>query len=256
MKIDVFLVPSEVNGEELRGRTCVVIDVLRTSSSMLQAFANGCREIIPVESVERALALHSTLFDADVLLCGERNGVKIDGFHSGNSPHEYSRRAVEHKSIIFTSTNGTGALVKTKSSAAAYLCGFQNVDVVAGAVSGGIDALCIICAGQDNHFALEDVVCAGMIIDKIRRTAAQEPLLSDAALTAHKLYDHYAPDLQSMVRQAAHGKALMKIGMENDLDFCVRTNNIPLLLQYIEGKIILNRNNPLQTGRGNGSNQR
>ena len=68
MKINVFTTPAEVNEDDLRGEPVVIIDVLRSNSTILQALENGCKEVIPVESIERALALHSALFDSDVLL--------------------------------------------------------------------------------------------------------------------------------------------------------------------------------------------
>ncbi|MFC1561813.1 2-phosphosulfolactate phosphatase [candidate division KSB1 bacterium] len=238
MKIDVFTVPSEVDEVTIRGQSAVVIDVLRTSSTMLQAFSHGCREIYPVESIERALHLHSALFTSDVLLCGERDGIKINGFHLGNSPFEYTRNLVEHKSLIFTSTNGTATLIRTRNCKEAYLCGFQNIELVS-ETAAGIESLSILCAGKNNHFAQEDVVCAGMLIKSLQKRRNGDLILSDAARMAVGLYEANKDDLGAMVRQADHGMALMRLGKEKDLDFCIQTNTIQLVPQYIEGKIRL-----------------
>lgn len=239
MDIDVFLVPSGISNAELRSKTCVVIDVLRTSSSLLQALKNGCREVIPVESVERALALHSTLFDSNVLLCGERDGVKIEGFQLGNSPHEYSEEIVKDKSIIFTSTNGTAAFQKTKNCSSVYLCGFQNIDKISGIIADKDDGVMILCAGHENRFALEDTTCAGMLVKKIINLNPGDVLLSDAAQVALLVYESYADNLNKMIYKAKHGANLIQLGMEKDLDFCIQTNTIPLAPEYKEGKISL-----------------
>ncbi len=237
MKIDVYTVPSEVLDGGLRGENVVVIDVLRASSSLLNAFQNSCREVFPVESIERALSLHSALFTSDVLLCGERDGVKIAGFHLGNSPFEYTKEAVDNKSLIFTSTNGSNALIKAKNSNSVYLCGFPNIDIVARQVAKTTESLKILCAGENNHFALEDVVCAGMLIDKIGKTVKEKPELTDAANMAFYLYQKYADDLNGMIRNSDHGNELIHLGMQDDLEFCIRINSIPLLLRYIDGKL-------------------
>ncbi len=94
MKIHVFITPAEIDDNYAARRRStpsendpvIVIDVLRSSSTILSALANGCREIIPVESVERALSLHTALFDTGLMLCGERDGMRINGFDLGNSP--------------------------------------------------------------------------------------------------------------------------------------------------------------------------
>jgi len=239
MNIDVFTVPAEVNEQNIRGRTVIVIDVLRASSSLLQAFANGCREVFPVESIERALSLHTALFTSDVLLCGERDGIKIDRFHLSNSPFEYTRDAVENKSLIFTSTNGSAALVNTRGSRETLICGFLNIDITAEAVRESAENLTILCAGKKNHFSLEDIVCAGMLVEKITAKQQEQHVLTDAARMAVQMFVKHSADLGGMVRISDHGQVLLNLGMERDLDFCVELNSIPLLLRFVEGKIRL-----------------
>lgn len=238
MQIDVFTSPLEITESNVRGRTVVVIDVLRTCSSLLTAMSNGCREVFPVQTIERALNLHSALFESDILLCGEQDGVKIEGFHLGNSPFEYSRDVVENKSLIFTSSNGSEALVKTRGSSETLICGFQNIDVIAEEVRTNAEDLVIVCAGNNNHFSSEDVVCAGMLIDRITALENDSADLSDSAEMALHMYTVHKSDLMAMVRNSNHGKNLIMIGMEKDLEYCVEVNSIPLLLKYVEGKIM------------------
>jgi 2-phosphosulfolactate phosphatase len=97
MKIHVLFSP--LNAEELyfTGKTVVVIDVLRATSVIVTAIKNGAKEITPIASIEFALKASGS----KVLLGGERNTNKIEGFNLGNSPSEYSKENVENKSIIF-----------------------------------------------------------------------------------------------------------------------------------------------------------
>jgi len=222
----------------------VVIDVLRSSSSILNAFSNGCKEIIPVESVERALSLKSALFESDLVLCGERDGKKINGFELGNSPYEYTREKIGNKSLIFTSTNGSVALIKLKKCNAVHICGFQNITEVGNLICtaengteteyGSID---ISCSGHKKNFALEDVICAGMLIDKVISRLSRDCDLSDSARSAYQLYEHNADSLNTLLKEVDHGRELMDLGMEKDLDFCIQIDTIPLLPVYSDGKI-------------------
>jgi len=238
MKIELFVTPAEFTEGDTRSEPVIVIDVLRAMSTMIQALANGCRDIIPVDSVERALALHTSLFETDILLCGEREGMKIYGFDLGNSPLEYTPDAVAGKSLIFTSTNGSAALIKVRKSKHIYLCSFFNVTAIAHTISGKSENLVILCAGQDNHFALEDALCAGMLISRIRTHSKKEHELNDAALSALQLISIYGNNINAILKQTDHGRELIRIGMENDIYFCAQVDAIPVIPVLIDGKII------------------
>jgi 2-phosphosulfolactate phosphatase len=96
MKIDVILTPAEIAtlpGRDLAASTAVVFDVLRATSTILAALANGAAGIRPVATLDEAWALRKEFPDA--LVGGEREGVKVEGFAFGNSPLEYTRKAVE-----------------------------------------------------------------------------------------------------------------------------------------------------------------
>ena len=97
---------------DLSGTTCVVLDILRATSSMITALANGAEQILPVASIEEALAAKAE--HPDALLCGERDGLRITAtqtggteFDLGNSPREYTAETVAGKTLITTTTNGT-----------------------------------------------------------------------------------------------------------------------------------------------------
>ena len=74
MKIDVRFDPFELDELELRGKNIIVIDVLRSSTTITIALNNGAREIIPVESIENAVKISGSLFGDVTLRGGERNG--------------------------------------------------------------------------------------------------------------------------------------------------------------------------------------
>ncbi len=86
-----------VDEASVEGRTAVVIDVIRATSTLVEALANGARAIFPTVSTEEAVKLASSLGREDTLLCGERKGLKIEGFDLGNSPAEFTPEVVAGK---------------------------------------------------------------------------------------------------------------------------------------------------------------
>src|SRR5262245_18019417 len=107
--VRVHFLPSHVEPAELAGTTCAVLDVLRATTTMAQALASGAREVIPCLTVEDAQAQAAKLPAGQVVLGGERGGLRIAGFQLGNSPAEYTPATVASKSVVMTTTNGTKA---------------------------------------------------------------------------------------------------------------------------------------------------
>jgi phosphosulfolactate phosphohydrolase-like enzyme len=117
IKIDVVIVPAELPEQGLAGKTVAVIDVLRASTSMVAALEAGAKEIIPLASIEEATRLAETMGRDTVVLCGERDGNKINGFDLGNSPLEFTPENVKGKSLLMATTNGTVAVARAKGAA-------------------------------------------------------------------------------------------------------------------------------------------
>ncbi|NQU06718.1 MAG: 2-phosphosulfolactate phosphatase, partial [Calditrichaeota bacterium] len=168
-KVRLFFTPVGVTDDKLRGCKAVVVDVLRASTSIVQALSNGANGVIPASSVDVASDLASQLPRDDVLLCGERDAQMIDGFNLGNSPAEYTRKVVKGRQLIFASTNGSKAIVKAASAESVYLCGFVNLNAVVDRLLAEetMFPLIILCSGNYNRFSLEDSVCGGTLIKRL-----------------------------------------------------------------------------------------
>ncbi|MCP4725225.1 MAG: 2-phosphosulfolactate phosphatase [bacterium] len=238
MKVNVYFTPAEINENNLRGSISVVIDVLRSSSSIIQALNNGCREIIPVETIERAISLRSNLFDTNVLLCGEKEGIKVAGFDLGNSPSDYTPENISGKTLIFTSTNAAATIVKARNSKKTYICGFQNLTRIVEQILTDALPVNFICAGFHDHFALEDTICAGMAVGLLKKESPREIELSDSAKAASSIAGLHTDDLKNSVRYSEHGRRLNELGFKKDIDFCIEIDIIPVLPLYSEGKIV------------------
>ena len=184
MKATVFFTPDEVEGTALQEHTAVVIDVLRATSTIVAAVAAGAQAIYPVVSIEDALKLAASLGRDQALLTGERQGLKVDGFDLGNSPREFTPDTVGGKRIVMTTTNGTRALVAAGGADRVLVGSFLNLAAVAAEVAY-VERLAIVCSGRDGRFAIDDALCAGMLLARLTQ-AGRTPELEDtgrAALT-------------------------------------------------------------------------
>src|SRR6185295_15743435 len=171
-RVDLYLTPAEAERAPLDARQIVVIDVLRSCTSIAVALSNGAAKIIPVATVEGAARLASTLDAKSRLLCGERDGHKVSGFDLGNSPREYARERVEGATLIFASTNASPLMAGLLDGREQLLLAYVNVGAVAEAVRRKGEDVAIVCAGKNRRFALEDTACAGALIARIRSAVA------------------------------------------------------------------------------------
>jgi 2-phosphosulfolactate phosphatase len=237
MQIDLLFTPGQTDDMALRDRTVVVIDVLRASTTIATALQNGAREIIPVTSVEAAVKISGNLFGEVILLGGERNGRMIEGFHLGNSPAEYTPDRVRGKSIIFSSTNGSRALVKARYARDVLVCGFINLSAVARLLAEFRRDCLVLCAGQDGMFAMEDAVCGGLLITQLTGALEHPPALSDAAQAAVHLAKSAGRNVPRMLRSSDHGNALAQMGFADDLTLCGTLDAVPVVPQ-LTGSVI------------------
>jgi len=233
MKVNVLFSP--VNADELyfANKTTVIIDVLRASSTIINAFSNGAKEVIPVATVEFAVKVSGGMFGGQTLLGGERNTKKIEGFALGNSPIEYFREFVEDKFIVFFSTNGSKAIVKAKFSKNLVVCSFNNLSSVAKYLIRLKNDVEILCAGNNNNFSLEDSVCAGKLIEEINKKKKNIEV-SDSSAAAYALYERFGNDILEMLKNTEQGKKLIANGFEKDLEFCSDLN-INSVIPYFDG---------------------
>jgi 2-phosphosulfolactate phosphatase len=226
MRVECFLTPGELQGTDITGRTVVVIDVLRATTTIAEAFAAGARAVYPVASVEEAARLASTLGRGDVLLCGERRCLPIEGFDLGNSPREFTSERVAGKALVMSTTNGTYAISLATGAERVITASFANLGAVAAAIAGDTDVV-IVCAGRQGRFALEDAVCAGLLLEALYGSGAT-PNGDDAVDAARSLASSFAPT-QEMLAGTAAGRDLIDAGMGGDLELCARIDRLDLV---------------------------
>jgi 2-phosphosulfolactate phosphatase len=229
MRLDVLLTAGEVHPAEVAGRTVVVVDVLRATSTIVEALASGVRTIYPVASIEEALRLAHTLGREEVLLAGERKALPIEGFDLGNSPREFTAEKVGGKTLIISTTNGTAVMAAAQSAARIVIGSFLNLSaVVADLARSGAEPV-LVCAGREGKFGLEDAVFAGRVAAGLMEALPDaEWELNDGARAALALVEPYA-DVEALFRATAAGRQITDAGLEEDLPFCAQVDRHDLV---------------------------
>ena len=239
MRVDVFFAPQEVAASDVSNRVVAVVDVLRASTSIAVALANGARAVIPLGSSEEVVSRGKSLARSEVKLAGERRMQAIPGFDFGNSPLEFTREAVEGKTILMSTTNGTAAVLSVQGARDVVIASYVNFSAVLSmlraALRGGTDVT-ILCAGQDRHFALEDSACAGLLVQHIiaKQTKAE---INDAAQAAMLIDKKFGANLKRLFRSSTHGTALADAGFGADLEACADLDSYSVLPVYQDRQI-------------------
>lgn len=239
-RLNVHPLPKLVAENALAGSTVVVIDLLRASTTICQALASGAVEVVPFLEIADAQAAAAAAEDRDkIVLGGERGGRQIEGFNLGNSPAEYTRKAVAGRRVFLTTTNGTRALDHARLARRVVVGSFVNLSAVAESVrdESRID---ILCAGTDGEVTREDLLAAGAMVDAIcfsdvgvgKHKDAAESTRSDwrrMCETARAAGRTVSAQLASEFRDTLGGRNVLSIGMDRDLVDCAQIDSLDIV---------------------------
>lgn len=202
----------------------IMVDALRASTTMTVAVENF-RKIIPVKNVEDAEKL-SKQYNA--VLAGERNGAPIKGFDAGNSPVEIQNFSGEV--LVLTTTNGTRILEGINSKT--LVGSFVNAKAVAEkALEIANQHIEVVMAGVKGKFVIEDFLGAGEIISNLQNEELDETAL--AACMASRNQNM----VDKAVKNSKSAAALYKLGLGDDVEFCLNRNIYETVPVYENGMI-------------------
>jgi 2-phosphosulfolactate phosphatase len=205
----------------------VIIDILRASSAICTAFSNGAASIIPVGDVNEAKEYKSKGY----LVAAERDGFILDFADFGNSPFNFTREKVEGKTIVYSTTNGTGIVNMASSAHTVAIGSFLNIGRLTDWLINQERDVLLFCAGWKNKFNIEDTVCAGAIADKLMASNLFLTIC-DSTLAALDLWSLARSDLSGYIEKAAQRTRLRDKNLDDCLEFCLTfdfTDKIPIM---------------------------
>jgi 2-phosphosulfolactate phosphatase len=225
--VQVHLLPSLAATGCLAGGVAVVIDVLRATTTMIYALAAGCTAVRPCAEVEEARALAGTMRVGRVLLAGERGGLPLPDFDLGNSPREFTPKVCRGRTLVYTTTNGTRALLRAAEAERVLVAGFVNYSAACEQLRHDVRPVHILCAGTEGAVTLEDVLLAGALVDFLCETA--EAHLNDSARLAWDCYENNGPVLLGALEISHGGAHLRKLGLEEDIRAAAAVDHFALV---------------------------
>lgn len=260
MFIEVAFLPSVLRHAERK--VCVMIDVLRASTSIVAMFDRGAAGLELAASAEAAVAAAAGR-DPRPIIGGEVGGLPPAGFDYGNSPEAYLGADLKGREIVFCTSNGTRACADLAAAPAVLIGGLRNLTAVSRAAyalaeAGGHD-LALVCAGRalGTNFGLDDLFCAGAMVDVLARERGLVPgaptgldpaaLISggatppdlravhESATAAWRVYQSYGGDARAAFAESGNGQALEDLNLLRDLEICAESDKSALVPRLVRG---------------------
>jgi 2-phosphosulfolactate phosphatase len=215
VKIHVAFTPAEATAAPVG----IVVDVMRATSTIVQALASGYRPVLCCSEIDDALALRAELGDS-AITGGERDARQIEGFDAGASPREFLEPRAE--TLILSTTNGTRAIVAAAASCSEVVLGaLLNLDAVARLARERGEDTVVLCAGYKDAFAIDDAYCAGRIV------ALLQAERTDAAVAAAVIAERY-PRAIDGINARTYGPP----GLEEDIAWCAQESVLEVLPRF------------------------
>lgn len=230
--------------------TLVLVDVLRSSTTISIALLNGAKYVIPFKKSDEARAAKDRLGGVeDILLVGEEFGTKPEGFDMTNSTRNMKKKNVEGKVLLYRSSNLTRVLEASRESERISVGGPINARAVANYLDSlNPETVEIVACGMTgeeaiylnetygffcdpgNEISVEDIIGAGSIIDHLNPDE-----LSDLAIVSLLAWRN--SEWKKWAEKGSTSQLLYELGSETDLEDCFSLNKVDIVPILREGRL-------------------
>jgi len=217
MDVEWASTPEALKPGQLVGKIAVVFDILRATTSIVNALSNGATGVVVASSIEEAKGLYDQWTGGPKLLAGEVNCLRPDGFDLGNSPQAFTSEKVAACEIFMSTTNGTKAIVACREARATLVCSRQNLIVTGAALVGWDQNVVLVCAGTGGKPAFEDEYVAAELafaIDRVGNPTFFGKAMGQLHAAKARPYGVNA-DFENSEGEAT----LRSLGLEEDIQF-------------------------------------
>jgi 2-phosphosulfolactate phosphatase len=232
-RLEICLSPAMFSAHADRESVAVVIDILRATSSICTAFANGVSEIIPVASVEEAEKMKNEGY----LLAAERDGFVLDFADFGNSPFNFTTEKVRGRTVAYSTTNGTGLMQLASGCHKVLIGSYLNFTSVCEWLKNQDRNVIIICAGWKQRFNLEDTLCAGAMAERLMADGDFETVC-DAVHASVDLWHMAKDNILAYVEKAAQRSRLRDKGLDDCLEYCHTFDTTTVIPELHNGHLV------------------
>jgi 2-phosphosulfolactate phosphatase len=235
-KIEVCFNPENIKFYDIESSHVVVVDILRATSAICAAFANGAKSIIPIPSAEKAKEAK----DKGYVVAAERDGTKLDFADFGNSPFNFTPDKVAGKDVAYSTTNGTQAIIKATGGLSVLIGSFINLSAVAKwLVNQSEGDVLVLCAGWKGRFCLEDSLFAGALANQLLKNISFTTK-SDSTQASLQLWSLAQKDIITYLELVAQRHRLKKLGLDDVLEYCFTPDSSNLVPYLSNGRLVIN----------------
>ena len=234
-RIHVLLKKEELDSQRLPGKVVVVLDILFATSSIVAALANGADEVVPALNGEAALQEVGGRAPGSYVLSGELNAVTLAGF-THPTPMALLEERLAGKTLIYSTTNGTVAVAKSREADHVYAAALLNGEAMVAHIERKFagETVLIVCSGSADNFNLEDFYGAGYLVSLFaRRPDAHE--FTDAAVAARLLHDHC--DAMECLSASRVGRMMLSRGLDHEVRFAAQKSRFPVVARLEGGSL-------------------
>ncbi len=210
--------PVELSRSDKSGHSCVVIDILRATTTIQAALGAGASSVWACGDLETARNLKTK--EPCLILAGERGGIRPEGFDLGNSPLEFTPEVVAGKTLVLTTTNGTRALGACLGAKRVFTGCFTNARAILGQIVSDGSPCYLGCAGHEGTPSGEDRLFAGFLASELARSGFR--LGGKAMLAAEEWMANLHLPLEDRLFGCHHGQALCQLGFASDVRFAAQ----------------------------------
>lgn len=244
MKLFIYHTP-ELTPTDRVPDCAIVIDVLRATTTIATALNAGAEAVQAFSDLEKLIQVSEQWAPEKRLRAGERGGAMVTGFDMGNSPLDCTPERVKGRRLFISTTNGTRALQCVQNVpvvlAAAMVNRSAAVQYVLARKPGTV---WLVGSGWEGSFSLEDTVCAGAIAHSLQEQlngSLEELTGNDEVIGAIALYQEWKNRLLELFHYASHGKRLLRLECNEDLQYCARADILDVLpIQKEPGVLVKN----------------
>lgn len=234
-KVHVLLKKEELDSQRLPDKVVVVLDVLSATTSIVTALQHGAAEVVPTLDRDAALAEAARRRPGTYVLAGELNAVTLTGF-AHPTPMALLEQDVAGKTVIYSTTNGTVALSKSREAAHVFAAALVNGEAVVERIERTFpnETVLLVCSGSADNFNLEDFYGAGYLVSLFARQGKPREL-SDAAMAAQMLHD--GADAFECLVASRVGRMMLARGLEREVRFASRKSCFDVVPELREGAV-------------------
>lgn len=210
----------------------VLVDVLRATTTICTAVANGVEAIIPVATHDEARELKVKGF----LVASEKDGVQLDFADFGNSAFSFTPEAIGGKTLVYCTTNGTRALQFAKGADGVAIGAFINISALTEWLAAQHKNVVVLCSGWKNRFCVEDTLFAGALTSRLLETG-RFTTECDSAHAAMDLWRVAEGDVLGYIEKAAQRHRLERLGLDDVILYSFTFDQVDVVPVF-DGEVI------------------